>query len=66
MSDAARNGKVHGVYSRRRTRYLETKLEASKSYFGFVPTLRATTAESPELLAGHSAVWDLLSIQKAA
>jgi hypothetical protein len=45
---------------------LETKLEAAKSSFGFVPTLRATTAESPELLAGYSAVWDLLSIQKAA
>ncbi|HLY87930.1 MAG TPA: carboxymuconolactone decarboxylase family protein, partial [Acetobacteraceae bacterium] len=29
--------------------------------FGFVPSLQANMAESPELLAGYSALWDLFS-----
>jgi len=36
-------------------------LKAAKSAFGFVPNLQATMAESPELLAGYSALWDLFS-----
>jgi uncharacterized peroxidase-related enzyme len=36
-------------------------LKAAKSSFGFVPNLQATMAESPELLAGYSALWDLFS-----
>lgn len=36
-------------------------LAAAKSAFGFVPNLQATMAESPELLAGYSALWDLFS-----
>ncbi|MGF6408903.1 carboxymuconolactone decarboxylase family protein [Paraburkholderia sp. MM5482-R1] len=36
-------------------------LEAVKSAFGFVPNLQANMAESPELLAGYSALWDLFS-----
>lgn len=34
-------------------------LEGVKRAFGFVPNLQATMAESPELLAGYSALWDL-------
>ncbi|MGA7779910.1 MAG: carboxymuconolactone decarboxylase family protein [Paraburkholderia sp.] len=36
-------------------------LEAVKGGFGFVPNLQANMAESPELLAGYSALWDLFS-----
>ena len=36
-------------------------LEAVKSTFHFVPNLQANMAESPELLAGYSALWDLFS-----
>ena len=36
-------------------------LEAVKGAFGFVPNLQANMAESPELLAGYSALWDLFS-----
>jgi AhpD family alkylhydroperoxidase len=32
-----------------------------KSAFGFVPNLQAYMAESPELLAGYTALWDLFS-----
>lgn len=32
-----------------------------KQAFGFVPNLQANMAESPELLAGYSALWDLFS-----
>lgn len=34
-------------------------LAGVKAAFGFVPNLQATMAESPELLAGYSALWDL-------
>ena len=34
-------------------------LDGVKGAFGFVPNLQATMAESPELLAGYSALWDL-------
>lgn len=34
-------------------------LGAVKAAFGFVPNLQATMAESPELLAGYSTLWDL-------
>jgi AhpD family alkylhydroperoxidase len=36
-------------------------LKSAKSTFGFIPNLQATMAESPELLAGYSALWDLFS-----
>jgi alkylhydroperoxidase family enzyme len=36
-------------------------LEAVKKGFGFVPNLQAAMAESPELLAGYSALWDLFA-----
>ena len=36
-------------------------LEAVKGAFSFVPNLQANMAESPELLAGYSALWDLFS-----
>lgn len=36
-------------------------LDAVKGAFGFVPNLQANMAESPELLAGYSALWDLFS-----
>ncbi|WP_186017879.1 carboxymuconolactone decarboxylase family protein [Burkholderia gladioli] len=36
-------------------------LEATKKAFGFLPNLQAHMAESPELLAGYSALWDLFS-----
>lgn len=36
-------------------------LEAVKGAFGFVPNLQAHMAESPELLAGYSTLWDLFS-----
>lgn len=36
-------------------------LGATKAAFGFVPNLQANMAESPELLAGYSALWDLFS-----
>lgn len=32
-----------------------------KSAFGFVPNLQSYMAESPELLAGYTALWDLFS-----
>ncbi len=32
-----------------------------KGAFGFVPNLQANMAESPELLAGYTALWDLFS-----
>ncbi|WP_414440176.1 carboxymuconolactone decarboxylase family protein [Burkholderia sp. 22PA0106] len=34
-------------------------LEGAKQAFGFVPNLQSHMAESPELLAGYSALWDL-------
>ena len=34
-------------------------LEATKKAFGFVPNLSGNMANSPELLAGYSALWDL-------
>ena len=34
-------------------------LDGVKGAFGFVPNLQAAMAESPELLAGYSALWDL-------
>ncbi|MDR5837065.1 carboxymuconolactone decarboxylase family protein [Caballeronia sp. LZ034LL] len=36
-------------------------LESTKAAFGFVPNLQSFMAESPELLAGYSALWDLFS-----
>src|SRR3546814_1911294 len=36
-------------------------LGAVKAAFGFVPNLQAHMAESPELLAGYSALWELFS-----
>ena len=36
-------------------------LEDTKRAFGFVPNLQAHMAESPALLAGYSALWDLFS-----
>lgn len=36
-------------------------LKAAKAAFGFVPNLQATMAESPELLAGYTALWDLFA-----
>lgn len=36
-------------------------LESTKAAFGFVPNLQAFMAESPELLAGYSALWDLFA-----
>lgn len=36
-------------------------LEKTKKAFGFVPNLQAHMAESPELLAGYSTLWDLFS-----
>ncbi|MCX7513072.1 carboxymuconolactone decarboxylase family protein [Frateuria hangzhouensis] len=36
-------------------------LEGAKAAFGFVPNLQATMAESPELLAGYSTLWDLFA-----
>lgn len=39
----------------------KTSLEDTKRAFGFVPNLQAHMAESPALLAGYSALWDLFS-----
>jgi len=36
-------------------------LEDTQRAFGFVPNLQSYMAESPELLAGYSALWDLFS-----
>lgn len=36
-------------------------LDGVKTAFGFVPNLQATMAESPQLLAGYSTLWDLFS-----
>ncbi|BCF95084.1 carboxymuconolactone decarboxylase family protein [Paraburkholderia largidicola] len=36
-------------------------LEAVKNGFGFVPNLQANMAESPELLSGYAALWELFS-----
>ncbi|SAK57758.1 carboxymuconolactone decarboxylase family protein [Caballeronia ptereochthonis] len=36
-------------------------LEEAKRTFGFVPNLQAHMAESPELLAGYTALWDLFA-----
>lgn len=36
-------------------------LKAVKEAFGFVPNLQANMAESPELLAAYTALWDLFS-----
>ncbi len=35
--------------------------EGVKNAFGFVPNLQSYMAESPELLAGYTALWDLFS-----
>lgn len=35
--------------------------EGVKAAFGFVPNLQSYMAESPELLAGYTALWDLFS-----
>ncbi|MBI0331362.1 carboxymuconolactone decarboxylase family protein [Burkholderia plantarii] len=37
----------------------KASLEGAKKAFGFVPNLQSHMAESPELLAGYSALWDL-------
>ena len=37
----------------------QASLEQAGKAFGFVPNLQARMAESPELLAGYSALWDL-------
>ncbi|WP_175833044.1 carboxymuconolactone decarboxylase family protein [Burkholderia cenocepacia] len=39
----------------------KASLEGTKRAFGFVPNLQAHMAESPALLAGYSALWDLFS-----
>ncbi|AQQ28182.1 MULTISPECIES: carboxymuconolactone decarboxylase family protein [Burkholderia] len=39
----------------------KASLEDTKRAFGFVPNLQAHMAESPALLAGYSALWDLFS-----
>ncbi|PMS15477.1 carboxymuconolactone decarboxylase [Trinickia dabaoshanensis] len=39
----------------------KSSLEDTKRAFGFVPNLQAHMAESPALLAGYSALWDLFS-----
>lgn len=39
----------------------KTLLEGTKAAFNFVPNLQSFMAESPELLAGYSALWDLFS-----
>jgi alkylhydroperoxidase family enzyme len=39
----------------------KASLAATKASFGFLPNLQAIMAESPELLAGYTALWDLLS-----
>lgn len=36
-------------------------LENARKAFGFVPNLQAHMAESPELLAGYSALWELFA-----
>lgn len=36
-------------------------LEEAQRAFGFVPNLQAHMAESPELLAGYTALWDLFA-----
>jgi AhpD family alkylhydroperoxidase len=36
-------------------------LEGAKAAFSFVPNLQSFMAESPELLAGYSALWDMFS-----
>jgi len=36
-------------------------LEGANAAFGFVPNLQSYMAESPELLAGYSALWDLFA-----
>ncbi|WP_347556935.1 carboxymuconolactone decarboxylase family protein [Robbsia sp. KACC 23696] len=36
-------------------------LASTKAAFGFVPNLQANMAESPALLAGYGALWDLFS-----
>lgn len=39
----------------------KASLAATKASFGFVPNLQATMAESPELVAGYTVLWDLFS-----
>ena len=39
----------------------KASLAATKASFGFIPNLQATMAESPELLAGYTALWDLFA-----
>jgi alkylhydroperoxidase family enzyme len=39
----------------------KSTLEDAKRAFGFVPNLQAHMAESPELLAGYTALWDLFA-----
>ncbi|MGV2292242.1 carboxymuconolactone decarboxylase family protein [Trinickia sp. YCB016] len=39
----------------------KSTLEEAKRAFGFVPNLQAHMAESPELLAGYTALWDLFA-----
>jgi AhpD family alkylhydroperoxidase len=39
----------------------KSTLEETKRAFGFVPNLQAHMAESPELLAGYTALWDLFA-----
>jgi hypothetical protein len=36
-------------------------LKTAKAWLGFIPNLQATIAESPELLAGYSALRDLFA-----
>jgi alkylhydroperoxidase family enzyme len=39
----------------------KTGLDDARHAFGFVPNLQSYMAESPELLAGYAALWDLFS-----
>lgn len=40
---------------------VKASLATTKASFGFLPNLQATMAESPELLAGYAALWDLFA-----
>ena len=39
----------------------KSSLTAAKASFGFIPNLQGTMADSPELLAGYSTLWDLFA-----
>jgi len=40
---------------------VQPTFKAVKTAFGFIPNLQSYMAESPELLAGYTALWDLFS-----